>query len=272
LSTCPVSIRPFEAVWTTLARRGMTEIPKSHPRYASLVLREKLVEGFKAGIVAPQGLIAHGRGEMFDYLLGERTTKESRVASRAAAAMLLGAKHPVVSVNGNVAALCAKDVVRLAEASRSRIEISLFHRSDDRISKIQKLLEEEGARKVLGFLPDCELPGIDHVRALCSKEGIYSADVVLVPLEDGDRVRALSTMGKKTVAIDLNPMSRTSRTATVTIVDEVTRAIPELVKNVEDLLDDPDAAKQALARYDRNGNLHEMATLMSRNLGSFLDR
>lgn len=250
----------------------MTEIPKSHPRYASLVLRERLVEGFKQGIVASQGLIAHGRGEMFDYLLGERTTKESRVASRAAAALLLQAKHPVISVNGNVASLCPEQVVRLSEAASARIEISLFHRTDERVSKIQKALEERGARDVLGFLPDCEIPGIDHLRALCSKEGIFSADVVLIPLEDGDRAGALSKMGKKTIAIDLNPMSRTARSATVTIVDEVTRALPELVKNVEDMLNDPEAAKKALSKYDRNKNLQEVAKVMSKNVESFLNR
>jgi len=250
----------------------MTEIPSSHPRYSSLVLRERLVEGFKQGIVVPQGLIAHGRGEMFDYLLGERTTKGSRVASRAAAALLLQAKHPVISVNGNVAILCPDDIVRLSEAASARIEIGLFHRTDERVSKIQKLLEEHGANDVLGFLPDAAISGLEHMRALCTREGIYSADVVLIPLEDGDRAEALSRMGKKTIAIDLNPMSRTARNATVTIVDEVTRAIPELVKNVEDLSDDQKATKQALSKYDRDENLGEIAEEMSKNLENFLER
>jgi len=250
----------------------MTEIPRSHPRYASLVLREKLVEGFKQGIVAPEGLIAHGRGEMFDYLIGERTTKGSRVASRAAAALLIQAKHPVISVNGNVAVLCPDDIVRLSEIARARIEIGLFHRTDERISKIQKLLEEHGARDVLGFLPDASLPGLDHLRALCSKEGIYSSDVVLIPLEDGDRAEALVRMGKKTIAIDLNPMSRTARTASITIVDEVTRALPELIKNIEDMRGDSKAAKHALSKYDRDENLEEIAEEMSENLEKFLER
>jgi 4-phosphopantoate--beta-alanine ligase len=250
----------------------MTEIPKSHPRYASLVLREKLVEGFKQGVVAPEGLVAQGRGEMFDYLLGERTTKESRVASRAAAALLVDAKRPVISVNGNVAALCPEEVVRLSRVASARIEVGLFHRTDERVSKIQKLLEDHGAEGILGFLPDARIPGIDHLRALCTKEGIYSADVVLIPLEDGDRAGALVKMGKRIIAIDLNPMSRTARVATVTIVDEVTRAIRELVKNIEDMADDPDASKKALAKYDRDENLGEIAKLMSANLGAFLKR
>jgi len=245
----------------------MTEIPRSHPRYASLVLRGRLVDGFREGIVAPQGLIAHGRGEMFDYILGERTTKEARAASRAAAALLIKAKRPVISVNGNVAALCARDIVLLAGAAKARLEVCLFHRSDERVSRIQSLLERNGASEVLGFLPNASLPGVEHMRGLCSKEGIYSADVVLIPLEDGDRAEALTKMGKKTIAIDLNPLSRTSRSATVTIVDEVTRAITELTKNVEDLSDDKRAASRALSSYDRDENLKAVMARMSSNLG-----
>jgi len=246
----------------------MTEIPKSHPRHMSLMLRERLVQGYRDGIVVPQGLIAHGRGEMFDYMLGERTTKESRIASKAAAALLLEATRPVISVNGNVAALCPEEVVRLADIAGARIEIGLFHRSDERVRKIQKVLENAGARDVLGFLPDARIPGLDHMRALCSKEGIFSADVVLIPLEDGDRAEALARMGKKTIAIDLNPLSRTARGATVTIVDELTRAVPELARNVEDLADDPKGRKAALARYDRDDNLRQVMALMSKNLKS----
>lgn len=261
-------LEAVSALWGARMRSDvMTDIPRSHPRYASLVLRERLVEGFRAGIVAPQGLIAHGRGEMFDYLLGEQTTKEARTASRAAAAMLLGARKPVISVNGNVAALCPKEVVLLAQAAEARLEVGLFHRSDDRVSKIQALLEKHGAKEVLGFLPDASLPGVDHTRGLCSKDGIYSADVVLIPLEDGDRADALTRMGKKTIAIDLNPLSRTSKGATVTIVDEVTRAVPELARNVEDLSDDKDAASLALSRYDRVENLRAVMAKMTANLG-----
>ncbi|HEX9907571.1 MAG TPA: 4-phosphopantoate--beta-alanine ligase [Thermoplasmata archaeon] len=250
----------------------MTNIPRSHPRHASLTLREKLVEGFREGIVVPQGLIAHGRGEMFDYLLGERTTKEAQIASRAAAALLLGAKKPVLSVNGNVAALCPAEMVRLAKVSRARLEIGLFHRSDERVSKILKRLDENGAKGVLGFLPDSKIPGLDHQRGLCSRQGIHSADVVLIPLEDGDRADALARMGKKTIAIDLNPMSRTARSATISIVDEVTRAVPELIENVEDLKGDRKAMRSVLAEYERDENLNLVCKRMARNLKRFLDR
>jgi 4-phosphopantoate--beta-alanine ligase len=271
LSTSQGGIRSSGTVWISVAEDSMTEIPKSHPRFTSLMVRERLVDGFKQGIVVPQGLIAHGRGEMFDYLIGERTTKEARAASRAAAALLLKAKRPVISVNGNVAALCSKEIVVLSKVSGARIEVGLFHRTDERVSKIQKILEEDGAKGVLGFLPDEKIPGIESMRSLCSKDGIYSADVVLIPLEDGDRAEALAKMGKKTVAIDLNPMSRTARCATVTIVDEVTRAIPELVRNIEDLRDDPKAARLALSRFDQKENLAKTMAMMSTNLKDYLE-
>lgn len=244
----------------------MSDIPKTHPRYASLELRERLVQGFNEGLVVPQGLIAHGRGEMFYYLLGERTTKEARAAAKAAAALLLGAERPVISVNGNVAALCPREVAELAEASGARVEVGLFHRSDERVTKIASQLERHGAKDVLGFLPDARIPGLESMRGLCSSEGIFAADVVLIPLEDGDRAEALARMGKRTIAVDLNPMSRTSRNATVAVVDEVTKALPEIVRQVEELGDDRDVRAKALADYARDENLAQVMAVMMRNL------
>ena len=246
----------------------MTDIPKSHPRRESLMLRERLVEGFADGVVAPQGLIAHGRGEMFYYLLGERTTKEARVAARAAAASLLTASNPVISVNGNVAALCPVEVVTLSQLIPARIEIGLFHRSDERIARIQAILEGHGAENVLGFLPDERIPGLDGPRAMCSREGVFSADVVLVGLEDGDRAKALVDMGKKVIAVDLNPLSRTARNSTVTIVDEVTSAFAEVALCVEELKGDDEEMRRALERYDRDENLSAIMAIMAENLGA----
>jgi 4-phosphopantoate--beta-alanine ligase len=37
--------------------------------------RERLADLVRKGLVTPTGLISHGRGEAFDYLMGERTTK-----------------------------------------------------------------------------------------------------------------------------------------------------------------------------------------------------
>ncbi len=78
-------------------------------------------------------------------------------------------------------------------------------------------------------------PRLAHARALATRGGIYDADVVLIPPEDGDRCEALVAMGKKVIAIDLNPLSRTARKATVSIVDNIVRAVPLLTEQVRQL-------------------------------------
>ena len=207
-------------------------ISPNHPRFRSLETRERLVRGFRRGIVAPQGLIAHGRGEAFDYLFGEITPESSRVATRAAVALLLNAKKPVISINGNTAALIPRDIVKLARSVPAGLEVNLFHRSLARERRIASLLKHNGASQVLGVNAPTRLriPGVASLRRSVDAKGIGDADVVLVPLEDGDRAEALRKAGKMVIAIDLNPMSRTSRAATVTIVDNIIRAIPELVR------------------------------------------
>lgn len=231
------------------------KIPKSHPRYASLVRREKLVRGWRDGLVVPEGLIAQGRGEAFDYLLGEQTTAPALVAEKAAAALLLTANRPVISVNGNVAALAPRETVRLARAVSARIEVNLFHRTETRVNRIVRRLRAAGAKDVLGPRPDARIPGLESKRALCHREGIYSADVVLVPLEDGDRTEALLAMGKTVISIDLNPLSRTSQKATVPVVDELSRALPNMERFARELRLDPEEARRIARAYNRSGNL-----------------
>lgn len=207
-------------------------IPRSHPRAESLHIRERLVRGYRDGLVVEEGLLAHGRGEMFDYLIGERTSKESHEAIKAASHMLLSAKHPVISVNGNLAALCAKEIVQLARIAGAEIEVNLFYSSSERKKLIAKALKSNGAGKILGLEPKFSqrIPRLDSSRRVVDERGIFIADVVLVPLEDGDRTIALKKFGKKVITFDLNPMSRTAQTADITIVDNVTRGMQLLIK------------------------------------------
>ena len=206
-------------------------IPKSHPRYLSLQIREKLVDGFNNNLVAKEGLLAHGRGEAFDYLIGEKTTKSAKNAIKAAASMLNQAQKSVISVNGNFAALCPKEIIQLAKITDSKIEVNLFYSSEKRKKAIVKILKKSGAKEILGIdkKQSTKLKGIDSPRRIVDKNGIFSADVVLVPLEDGDRTIALKKSKKRTITFDLNPLSRTAQTADVTIVDNVTRAMKLLV-------------------------------------------
>lgn len=211
-------------------------IPPDHPRYHSLMTRERLAECMQQGIVVPEGLAAHGRAEAFDYLIGERTTESALLAEETAAAMLLMADHPVISVNGNTAALAAGAIRDLQEASGAFVEVNLFHRTEYRMNAIGRLLEERGVRLLTGEA--APLLPLSHDRAWCLREGVYAADVVLVPLEDGDRCAALCSMGKRVITIDLNPLSRTAQTATLTIIDELTRALPGITEACRDLTRD----------------------------------
>lgn len=178
-------------------------------------------------------MIAHGRGEAYDYLLGEQTTASAASATKEAYARLRAAKRPVISVNGNTVALAGRDLLHLASMLSCPVEVNIFYRTQARmdglIAKLEGWCAEDGLHvEVLGRRTDGRIVGLEGPRAQCEAAGIASADVVLVPLEDGDRCEALVAMGKTVLVVDLNPLSRTARTATVTIVDEVGRTATAL--------------------------------------------
>lgn len=213
------------------------EIPESHPRYESLVTRHRIEEGVEKGITSRQGLIAQGRGEAFDYLLGERTIPSADEAERTAAAVLLRADRPVLSINGNVAALAPGEMIELGAVTGAALEVNLFNRTEERMRAIVDHLANHGADEVLGLRADGRIPGLDHERAKIDANGIGSADVVLVPLEDGDRAAALDDMGISEIVVDLNPLSRSMQVADVPIVDNLVRAIPNVTQHAWDLVD-----------------------------------
>lgn len=252
-----------------------TTIPPEHPRAESLQVRERLIQYFKSGLVADAGLFAHGRGEAFDYLLGERTRQNALKAMKAAAAALLTAGYPVISVNGNAAALAAKDLVNLAQVTGAKIEVNLFYRSSERERAIKALLEKAGAEQVLGVgtAASATIPEIGSERRRVDPEGVLVADVVLVPLEDGDRTEALVRMAKKVIAIDLNPLSRTAQFATVTIVDNIVRAVPALVKTAEELgKEEQSKLDTILANFSNKRNLSEAINLINQRLSELAQK
>jgi len=250
------------------------KIPPEHPRAESLRIREKLIEYYHKGVVAAAGLIAHGRGEAFDYMLGEKTTKPALNAIKAAAATLLTAEKAVISVNGNTAALVTQEIVRLANVTKAKIEVNLFYRSLERELKIKELLEKAGADEVLGVGEDASarIPELGSERRRVDPRGILVADVVLVPLEDGDRTEALVKMGKKVIAIDLNPLSRTAQKATITIVDNVVRATPKLVETSGKLKQNLKKCHEILLNFDDKKNLGESITLIKERLSRLAEK
>lgn len=253
----------------------MGEVPPTHPRYASLMARKRLTDAAAAGMLAESALIAHGRGEAFDYLLGERTCEAARKAVAEVAAILLSAENPVISVNGNTVALAGPQLLTCAAILNCPVEVNIYYRTPERMKALLSALElqrEEALTlypefhqqislvPILGATPDGRIPNLDGPRANCHSDGILSADVILVPLEDGDRCEALIAMGKTVCAIDLNPLSRTARKATITIVDELTRCLPLLLDDLIDGRSIPDED------WDNEQNLREVVSEMLRIL------
>ena len=54
---------------------------------------------------------------------------------------------------------------------------------------------------------------------------------------------------------DLNPLSRTSLESHVTVVDELTRAVPNIERAVEELRDDVSERRRLIAEFDNVLNL-----------------
>ncbi len=243
-------------------------IPSDHPRAKSLYIREMLVNGFRRGLVVPEGLIAHGRGEAYDYLIGERTTKTAQRAIEAAAATMLLSSRAVISVNGNTAALCPNTVVELAEVAGASIEVNIFYRTEKREKAIKAELEKHGAKKILGVGPkaSARIPELQSERRRVDPNGIYAADTVLVPLEDGDRTEALIKMNKTVITIDLNPLSRTSKAADITIVDNIVRAMPAFVHAARNLRKKTTAMslKRITDNFDNSKNLQESLEIIKK--------
>ncbi len=243
------------------------DIPPNHPRSVSLKIRKRLVDGFNIGAVAHEGLIAHGRGECFDYLLGEKTTSFAFDAIRAAACQLLLSRRPIISVNGNVAAICSNDLVKLSKNFGIDLEVNLFYRTDEREKAIYSILRRAGAEKVYGLdVNSCTyLDELYSNRRRVDVEGIHKADVVLIPLEDGDRTEALVKLNKKVITIDLNPLSRTAQTAHISIIDNVVRVIPILNDMLVDLKKEKIFLERYLKEFNNKKNLEDSINLIRGN-------
>lgn len=227
-------------------------VDPSHPRYESLMIRKKVADAGVKGMLADSAMIAHGRGEAFDYLLGEQTIPSAEEATREAAARLVRAKNPVLSLNGNAIALAGQDFLTIASQLDCPVEINIFYRTPERMGALIGHLKMLNAKlgldvEILGGVPDARIEGLEGPRGACQSDGIFRSDTILVPLEDGDRCEALVAMGKEVLVIDLNPLSRSSRGGTVGIVDEVTRVAKNLIQMIPE--------KPPVTDWDNNKSL-----------------
>lgn len=223
--------------------------------------RERLIDFYDKGIVTISGLISHGRAEAFDYLLGEKTQKFALESEKAALDKIILSKRPVISVNGNVAAIAGEEIANFAKKYEIRVEANLFHWSWERIEKIVSMFEQFDLA-ILGRNQKERIPGIDSPRGKCEREGIFLADTVVIPLEDGDRAEALKRMGKFIITIDLNPLSRTSKSGDISIVDDLQRAFANFLKfERKDF-------NGKFAKYDNMMNLKETLKFIGERLKS----
>ena len=252
-------------------------LPEDHPRYQSLKIRHDIVKGFEDGVVAKAGLIAHGRGEAFDYIIGERTNPPAKDAITVAAAAILLAESPVISVNGNIAALVPKELVELSQITKAHLEINLFYHAKERVAAIVSYLVAAGARaqEILGtkLEEQVSIPELSSMRRHVDPKGIYVADLVIVPLEDGDRTEALKKFGKKVIAIDLNPLSRTAQWADITIVDNIIRCLPLLVDEVKRLSGQKrEKLENIVNSFNNKDNLSKMIDVIGDYLRSLAEK
>ncbi|MHA2076601.1 MAG: phosphopantothenate/pantothenate synthetase [Candidatus Thorarchaeota archaeon] len=245
------------------------DIPSDHPRKVSLETREAIIEGHDLNVVATAGLLAHGRGEAFDYLIGEKTTELAENATRAAVATMLLAKHPVISVNGNACALVPDELVELSELTKARLEVNLFYYRKEREDAIKDILTKSGMTELLGTheRPSTTIPELKSNRRKVDPDGIGAADVVLVPLEDGDRTQALKAIDKFVITIDLNPMSRTAVYSDVTMVDNIIRSLPLMVRFAKDMKDhSEEELRKIVDDFDNDENLAMSVRIIMKNL------
>jgi len=155
--------------------------------------------------------------------------------------------------------------VELSRVTGAKIEVNLFYASEKRKRTIAKILKKNGAKEILGIDPrfSKRIPKLDSARRIIDKRGIFSADVVLVPLEDGDRTIALKKFGKNVITFDLNPMSRTAQTADITIVDNIIRGIRLLIDTCKKLSKENIKEKP---KFDNKKNLKKSILVIRKNL------
>jgi len=138
------------------------------------------------------------------------------------------------------------------------LEINLFYYRKEREDAIKSALVKAGVKEVLGThdRPSSIIPELSSNRRKVDPDGIGAGDVILVPLEDGDRTEALKAIGKFVITVDLNPMSRTAVYSDITIVDNVIRALPLMVELAREMKGLPEEElRQIVESFDNTENL-----------------
>jgi len=116
-----------------------------------------------------------------------------------------------------------------------------------------------------------KLSHIASDRAKRRQNGIFQADVVFVPLEDGDKAQALTKLGKTVLTVDLNPLSSNcSSKVPLQSSNEVTRAFKNLVSFAKHWKSETNHDELDLLKttFDNLENLKASYALMQKRLRS----
>jgi len=80
-------------------------------------------------------------------------------------------------------------------------------------------------------------------------------------------------MGKKVITVDLNPLSRTAQFATITIVDNIIRAMPLLVSEVSRLKNlGRDELQEIVSGFSNRKVLSDAMNIMKERLGKLAEK
>jgi 4-phosphopantoate--beta-alanine ligase len=138
-----------------------------------------------------------------------------------------------------------------------------------RSKAIARILKKENLGEVLGLNTKSRtaIKGISSNRKYVDKNGIMTSDTVLVALEDGDRTESLVKIGKNVISIDLNPLSRTAIASNVTIVDNIVRAIPNMINISRELVNsDRSYLLRQIKNFDNIQNMNKSLKMMRRGI------
>ena len=245
---------------------GFADAPLAPPSaLPELSCPARLAELSRKGLVVAEGLIAHGRGEAFDYLLGERTNPSARRATRVAAQWLRRGARPVVSVNGNVAALAAPEVARLQRALPTLgVEVNLFHRSPRRVGLVARALRSAGVDPILGTHPTARIPGLPSDGPGWTAEGSSWPTSASCPSRTATARKRCGRSANGSSRSTSNPLSRTSQEANLPIVDELVRALRNLDHDVRAVRRSPPPGR--FAPFNAAGALREARATIERRL------
>ena len=164
----------------------MSDVPKTHPRYLSLALRDTIVAGVEQrDYLCPWAYRARAWGGFRLPHRGNDTTLRDGGNPRGGGDASSRSTPCHLRQRAMLAALAPDGLIALGRVLNAPLEVNIFHTETGREQRIREHLLKHGASDVLMPTTQAQLSYIDSNRKFVHPDGIFKADVVFVPLEDG---------------------------------------------------------------------------------------